>query len=206
MARTNSTTQNKIDPTRPFYAAVGSVDAAVAFARTSLAEAQTRFGNLDLEPKSLAGDLQKEVQALPGRVEAAVNGYVAELSDTVAETVDDLNKQYVDLAARGRTLVGRIRRQQSTQDLKAETRKTASRAKGTARTTSAQAGKAASTAGSSAKRTARTTSAQTKKAATTAKDSAKTTASSAKSTGTEARKTAAAAGKATQAAAAKTGS
>ena len=30
MARTNSIQQNKIDPTRPFFAAVGSVDIAVA--------------------------------------------------------------------------------------------------------------------------------------------------------------------------------
>jgi len=205
MARTNSTAQNKIDPTRPFYAAVGSVDAAVAYARTSLTEAQARLVNLDLEPKAIVGDLQKEAKALPSRVEALVNGYVTELNDTVAETVDDLNKQYVGLAARGRTLVGRIRRQQATQDLKTEAKKTSSRAKSTARTTSAQTKKAASTAKSSAKSTARTTSAQTRKATTTAKDSAKTAASSAKSTGTEARKTAATAGKATQAAAAKTG-
>src|SRR6188472_1912356 len=66
MARTNSITQNRIDPTRPFFAAVGTVDYAVHVART----AQTR-----LRPKALVG--------------------------TVGETVDDLNKQYVDLAARG---------------------------------------------------------------------------------------------------------
>ena len=54
MARTNSTKSNKVDPTRPFYAAVGSVDVAVAFARTGLTEAQTRLAKVDFEPKSLA--------------------------------------------------------------------------------------------------------------------------------------------------------
>jgi heparin binding hemagglutinin HbhA len=175
MARTNSNTQNKVDPTRPFFAAVGSVDAAVAYARSGFAGAQTRFeqaqtrlAKVDLEPRALADGLQKEALALPGRVEALVS----ELNDTVAETVDELNQQYVDLAARGRTLVNRIRRQQATQDLKTEASSTVTRAK--------------------------TTRTQTKKAAGTAKRSAK-------ATGTTARKTASAAGKATKAAAAKTG-
>jgi heparin binding hemagglutinin HbhA len=129
MARTNSITQNRIDPTRPFFAAVGTVDYAVHVART----AQTR-----LRPKALVG--------------------------TVGETVDDLNKQYVDLAARGRTLVNRIRRQEATQQATAEARKTTSKA----RTTTAQTKKTAGTAKSSAKATgtsARKTATATKKAA-----------------------------------------
>ena len=145
MARTNSTQQNKIDPTRPFFAAVGGVDIAVAYARTGLTEAQTRLAKVDFEPKALADGFQKEAKAIPSRVEALVNEKVAELS----ETVDDLNKQYVDLAARGRTLVNRIRRQEATQQAKAEARKTTSKAK----TTRTQTKKAANTAKSSAKAT-----------------------------------------------------
>jgi heparin binding hemagglutinin HbhA len=171
--------QIKVDPTRPFYAAVGGVDIAVAAARTGLTEAQTRLSRVELEPRVLAGRgttlvlsrvdaIQREAKTLPARVEAKLNEYVADLG----ETVDDLNVQYVDLAARGRKLVTRIRRQQATQDLQVETRKTVTKA----RTTRTQAGKAAGTA----KR-------------------------SAKATGTSARKTAAAAGKATKDAAAKTG-
>jgi hypothetical protein len=155
MARTNSITQNRIDPTRPFFAAVGTVDYAVHVART----AQTR-----LRPKALVG--------------------------TVGETVDDLNKQYVDLAARGRTLVGRIRRQQATQDLKAEAEETTSRAK----TTRTRAARTADQAADSAKKSARATG-----------TAAKSTRSSAKATGTSAKRTATAAKKATQSAAAKTG-
>ena len=167
MARTNSFAQNKIDPTRPFFAAVGSVDAAVAFAR---------------DPK-----------AIPTKTVARVKESVNELT----ETVDEWNQQYVDLAARGRTLVGRIRRQQATQDLKAETKKTTSRAKTTrtrAAKTADQATDSAKKATDSAKKSARATGAQ-----------AKSTRSSAKATGTSAKKTASAAKKATQDAAAKTG-
>lgn len=154
MARTNSIAQNKVDPTRPFFAAIGSVDAAVGYARSGLSGAQNRFeqaqsrlAKVDLEPRALADGLQREALALPGRVEALV-------TDTV--------EQYVDLAARGRTLVNRIRRQQATQDLETEAKSTVTRA--------------------------RTTRTQTKKAASTAKSSAKATGTSARKTATAARK------------------
>jgi hypothetical protein len=179
MAKTKRSQQIKVDPTRPFYAAVGSVDIAVAAARTGLSDVQTRLARVDLEPKILAGQgrtlvltgvdaLQKQAKTLPARAEAKLNEYVSDLG----ETVDDLNGQYVDLAARGRKLVARIRRQQSTQELRGEARSTVTKAK--------------------------TSTTQAKKAAGTAKRSAK-------ATGTSARKTAAAATKATQDAAAKTG-
>lgn len=149
MARTNSIRQNRIDPTRPFFAAVGSVDVAVSYARTGLTEAQsrlsaaqTRLAKVDLEPK-----------ALPGKVEALLT-----------DTVDDLNKQYVDLAARGRTLVNRIRGQQATQDLEKQAESTSTKGK--------------------------TTVTQTKKAAGTAKKSAKASGTSAKNTATAAKKAA----------------
>jgi heparin binding hemagglutinin HbhA len=177
--KNKSSQQIKVDPIRPFYAAVGSVDIAVAAARTGLTDVQTRLSRVDLEPKAIAEQgrtlvitrvdaLQKQAKTLPARAEAKLNEYVAELG----ETVEDLNVQYADLATRGRKLVGRIRRQQATQDLKAETRKTATKAK--------------------------TTTSQAKKTASTAKRSAK-------ATGTSAQKTAATATKATRDAASKTG-
>jgi heparin binding hemagglutinin HbhA len=186
MARTTSTRSNKIDPTRPFFAAVGTVDIAVAAARNGLTEAQTRLAKVEFEPKALAGqsrsavtsrvdDLQKEAKAIPGRAQKLVNDYVADLG----ETVEDVNKQYVELAQRGRTLVNRIRGQQATQELKSSARTT--------------------------KSTAKRTSTQTRKTAGAAKRTARTATSSAKATGTSARKTATAAKKATKSAAAKTG-
>ena len=47
------TQQFKLDATRPFYAAVGVTDLAVAFARDAAADVQTRIAKLDLEPKAL---------------------------------------------------------------------------------------------------------------------------------------------------------
>jgi heparin binding hemagglutinin HbhA len=191
MARTTSPKSNKVDPTRPFYAAVGGVDAAVAYARSGLGEAQTRFAKVDFEPRALANqgrtivsarvdELQKEAKALPNRVEKLVNEYVSEIGGTV----EDLNKQYIDLAARGRTLVQRIRRQQATQDAKKQAKTTTSRAKATSTSTK-------KTASQAARSTSKT---------------AKTAKSSAKATGTSAKKTAGTAKKATQDAASKTGS
>ncbi len=155
MAKTITTT--KANPIRPFYAAVGGVDIAVAVARTGLTDVQTRLSKVEIEPKALVGQVQAEAKALPARVEATISELVAELNDTV----EDLNKQYVVLAVRGKDLVGRIRRQQATQDLKAETKKTVTRAK----TTATQAKKTATTTKSSAKATGTAA----KKTATTAK-------------------------------------
>jgi hypothetical protein len=152
MARTNSIEQNEADPTRPFYAAVGGFDVAIGYARTGLTEAQTFLSKVT-EPKAIADGVQKEARALPGRVEALV-----------AEYVEDVNQQYVDLAARGRTLVNRIRGQQATKDAKAQARRTTTRAK----TTRTQTKKAAGTARSSAKATgtsAKKTASATRKAA-----------------------------------------
>ena len=161
MAKTISTA--KANPIRPLYAAVGGVDIAVAKARTGLTDVQTRLtgvqtrlSKVDVEPKALVGqgrtlvvarvdELQKVANTLPARVEAKINELVAELGGTV----EDINKQYVELAVRGKDLVGRIRRQQATQDLKAEAKKTTTRAKAT----TTQAKKTASTAKSSAKAT-----------------------------------------------------
>jgi hypothetical protein len=175
MARTNSFAQNKIDPTRPFFAAVGSVDAAVAFAR---------------DPKSI-----------PTKTAALVKDSVTEISETVTGTVDELNQQYVDLAARGRSLVNRIRRQESTQRAKAEAKKTTSQAK----TTRTQASRTADSATTGAKSSAKAAGASAKRTASSTARSAGNAKSSAKATGTSARKTASATTKAAKDAAAKTG-
>jgi len=175
MATTRQIKQNRAVATRPLYAAVGAGDLAVAFARSAAGDVQTRLAKIELQPKTLrdelgkgakdaqtrletrVAELQKEAQAFPGKVEALVNGYLAALNDTV----EDLNKQYLDLAVRGNELVVRIRRQQATQDLKTETKKTVSKAK----TTATQTQKA----GSTAKRSAKATGTTAKKSASAAK-------------------------------------
>ena len=60
MAKTISTT--KANPIRPFYAAVGGVDIAVALARTGLSDVQTRLAKVEREPKALVGQVQAEAQ------------------------------------------------------------------------------------------------------------------------------------------------
>jgi len=181
MAKTITTA--KANPIRPLYAAVGGVDIAVAKARTGLTDVQTRLNDVqtrlskvDVEPKALVGqgrtlvvarvdELQKVANTLPTRLEAKFNKLVAELGGTV----EDINKQYVELAVRGKDLVARIRRQQATQDLTAEVEKTTTQAK----TTTTQTKKAASSAKSSAKATgtaAKKTAAAAKKAAQDAVD------------------------------------
>jgi peptidoglycan hydrolase CwlO-like protein len=142
--------------------------------------------------------LQKEAMALPSRVETIVHDYVSELG----ETVDDLNKQYVDLAARGRSLVNRIRRQQATQDLEAQAKRTATRAK----TATTQIKKAVDQAASQTKKAASQTKRSAAQAARATSEAAKPAKSSAKATSTSAKKTADAAKQATRDAAAKTGS
>jgi heparin binding hemagglutinin HbhA len=173
MARTTSSTQTLLDPTRPFYAAVGGVDVAVAYARTGLTEAQTRFE----QAQSRLSRVELEPKALPGKAQALVTELTGSVAGTVTGTVDDLTQQYADLAARGRTLVGRIRRQPSTQEVAADAKQTVSRAK----TTRTQATKAARTTRSSAKATG-TTARKTAGAAT------KATKDAAAKTGTGSRK------------------
>jgi predicted transcriptional regulator len=173
MATTRQIKQNRALATRPFYAAVGVTDRAVELARTAAGDVQGRVAKVDLQPQALTkaaqdaqarlaarvADLEKGARELPGRVDALVNAYLAELN----QTVDTINQRYVDLAVRGNQLVARIRRQQATQDAVAEAQKTVTKAK----TTRTQAAKAASTARSSAKAT-RTSARKTAAAATKA--------------------------------------
>jgi hypothetical protein len=217
-----ATTKNKqfnFDATRPFYAAVGAGDLAVALARTATADVQSRAAKVDLEPKvlrdqaltlvssrveELQGDakkvqaafearlaeLQADAKSLPERIERLVNDYRAELN----KTVEEFNKAYLELAGRGESFVKRVRSQESTKQAKAAAGTTATKAK----TASTQAKKSAKSTTTTAKKSAeRTTSA--------AKKSAKPATSSAKATGTAAKKTATAAKKATSDAADKAG-
>ena len=206
------TQQFKIDATRPFYAVVGATDLAVELARTTATDVQSRFAKVELEPKALRdqavtivsarteeltkdaksaqarveallAELQAEVKALPAKAQARVNELVAELG----EAVSDFNETYAELAARGKGLVTRIRKQEATQQTKAAAKTTATKA----RTTGTQAKKSA----------AKTT----KAASSTAKKSSAPAKRSAKATGTAAKKTASSAAQATADAADKTG-
>jgi len=163
----------------PLYATVGVTDLAVEAVREYVADVQTRVrgyqktvANADLQPKVLRDQV---VTVVSSRVDANV----AALNDT-----------YGDLVKRGESLVGRIRRQQSSKQTVKSAETTVSKAK----TTRTQATKATKTAGRGAR-----------KATTTAKKQSASSKSSAKATVTAAKKTASSATNAVTDAAEKVG-
>ena len=188
----------------PFYATVGVTDLAVEAVREYVADVQTRVrgyqkdvqktvAKVDLQPKVLR---DQAVTVLSARVDAltALSGDAkavpAKVQTLVDENVAVLNDTYGDLVKRGESLVGRIRRQQSTQQTVKSAETTVSKAK----TTKTQATKATKTAGRGAK-----------KATTTAKKQSASSKSSAKATVTAAKKTASSATQAVADAAEKVG-
>jgi len=167
----------------PFYATVGVTDLAVEAVREYVADVQTRVrgyqqsvAKVDLQPKALR---DQAVTVVSTRVDA--------LSKDAKAVPAALNDTYGDLVKRGESLVGRIRRQQSTQ----QTVKSAETTKAKAKTTRTQATKATKTTA--------------KKATTTAKKQSAPSRSSAKATVTAAKATASSAGQAVADAAQKVG-
>jgi heparin binding hemagglutinin HbhA len=146
---------------RVFQAGVGVTDLAVGAVRDYADEVQKRLTAArktvtTLDPKTTreaiekrVADLRSEASALPTRVQ-----------DTLDSGVTTASAAYGDLVKRGQTLVGRIRRQQSTQDAIASAETTVTKAKttktqatGAAKATKKTAAKKRTAARSSAKAT-----------------------------------------------------
>jgi len=195
--QTEATKSAQLSIQRAFHAGVGASDLAVEVVRDYVAGTQRRFVAVQqdlntrvadvqksvstFEPKSLGrslgkdakarrtaiekrvADLQSEALAVPSRVQQAVDANVATATET-----------YAELVKRGESLVGRIRRQQSTKDTVAAAETTVAKAR-TAKTQRTEAAKKTSAA---AKRSA----AATKKRNAPARSSAKATRTSAKKT------------------------
>jgi heparin binding hemagglutinin HbhA len=123
--------------------------------------------------ESRVAELQAEAKAYPGKVQKLVDDNVSQATDT-----------YAGLVKRGETLVGRVRRQQSTQATAASAKTTVAKA----RTTTTQAKKAVDAETTATKRTATARKTAAKKS--TAKKSTSKTAA-AKSTTSAATKSAA---------------
>lgn len=144
---------------------------------------------------------RKAIEARVTELQAEAKAYPAKVQTLVDDNVTVANDTYTDLVKRGESLVGRIRRQESTKSTVKSAKTTVSKAKAT----TTQAKKATTTATTQAKTVA-------KKATTTAKTSAKpavkraaATKSSAKATVTAAKNTATSAVKAVTDAADKLG-
>jgi heparin binding hemagglutinin HbhA len=169
-----------ITRSKPFYAVAGAGDLAVK----KLRQVPERISTLKVDRKDIENavtTIQVETKALPGKAQGAaivVIGEAAGRADAV----------YGDLVGRGRRLVTRIRRQQSTQGAQKQAGTTVRRSK--AATKTAKKGAAATrssargTATTARKRTAATKTA-TKSATTSA---AKTTEATAQAAGDAAQK------------------
>ena len=186
----------KNEATRQFYAGVGVTDRAVELVRDYVADMQKRLvelqksiADLDLEPEHLRKQATTRFEALNKDAIArrkAVEKRVAELQDEALalpskmqklmdENLATVTKAMDDFAKRGETLVGRIRRQPSTQETLKEAKVTVTKAK----TTRTQAATATKSAATKTRETA-------KKAVATPRSSAKATATAARKTATSA--------------------
>jgi hypothetical protein len=180
----------------PLYAVVGVTDLAVEKIRVARAELSSRASRLDLK------SVRDQAQVAVAHRVAAVQSDVASAPEhakalpvkaqvALGEVMGTALTAYGDLAGRGKNLVTRVRRQQSTTDLTDQAKSTAARAKSTATTVKKQAAttkRSASAATTTATRSAAETGGTAKKSAGRAKSSAKATTTSAKKTATAAKK------------------
>jgi hypothetical protein len=222
-AKTKTRFDIRTEATKPLFAGVGVTDLAVEIVRDFVTETQTRLAGVQktaTSPKALRQQavtvvgsgvdaLSKGSKAYRAAIEARVaelqaeaKGYPAKVSTLVDDNVSSAADAFTDLVERGESLVGRIRRQQSTKATVTSAKTTVSKA----RTTNTQARKTSSAATKTAKtavKKATTTAKQTNTKPATQKAAA--TKSSAKATVTTARKTADSAVKAVSDAAQKIG-
>ena len=177
-----------ITRSKPFYVAAGATDLAVKTLRQApsrIPSVKVKVERRDLKAVATVG---LQAVTLPARAQATAVGIADEVTGRTEAVYDDL-------LVRGRKVVGRIRRQKATQDLKKDATTTVRRSKATA-----------TTAKKSAAATRTTAKKATKRTSTTAKKRATTTRTAAKGATTSARKTTKSAAPATKAGAAKVGS
>lgn len=176
-----------ITRSKPFYVVAGAADAAVKTLREAPEKISTlRVERTDVE-KAVA-TLQAEAVALPRKAQTTAVGLAGEV-------IGRTDAAYADLLGRGRAVVGRVRRQKATEDLKKEAATTVRRTRATATSARESVEQTRATAKRAAKRTT-----------TTAKTGAATTRRTAKGAAASAAKTAQAAGRAAADGADKVGS
>jgi heparin binding hemagglutinin HbhA len=194
-----------ITRSKPFYVVAGAGDLAVKTVRRM----PSRLVTIKVERKDVAkavATLQAETSALPGKAQSAAVGVAVGAADR-ADAV------YDTLLTRGRKVVGRIRRQKSTQELKRNAGTTVRRTKAASTVASKGASDTASaakgtrtTAKKSTRKTASATRTSAKRTATTARKRATGTRTATKSAATSAAKTTESAAQAISDGAAKVGS
>jgi heparin binding hemagglutinin HbhA len=222
MATATKTDRSAI-PT-PVFAVVGATDLAVERVRAVVAGVPAAQAQIETRVSGARADVEKRVSEFdPKTIAATVQEIPARATARALEVASKGQLAYEDLAARGKSLVGRIRAQASTQELVNQYGSTVSRGKAavtTARkaadgTTSALLGtlgvgkaevkEVATTTRRSTRTAAKKTQASAKSTTTTAKKRAATTKTAAKTARTSATKTATAAKKAATDASTKVG-
>ena len=185
---------------KPFYVAAGAGDLAVKTARdlpSMLRPSRLVVVKIDRHDVGKAvSTLQSETVALPAKAQTAA---VA----VAVGAVDRADAVYGDLLSRGRRVVGRIRRQKATQELKRDAGTTVRRTKAATKTARSGAAETASaakgtvtTAKKSAKKATKSTATAAKRTTTTARKRTAATQKSAGAATRSARKTTRSAGKA----------
>ena len=205
-------TRNRFENFTPVFAVIGAGDLAVEKIRDLSSDVQARSQKISLDPKQLQVELEsaakqraEEARERAEKVRAAQAKAQQRAEDVFNEVVAQATTTYDSLAGRGKNLVERIRRQQSTQSAKSSASTTKSQAKGATTTAKKSASGTASTAKRSASSTASAAKQGASSTSSSAKKSASATQSRAKATGTSARKTADSAGTAATEAAQKVG-
>jgi heparin binding hemagglutinin HbhA len=150
-----------ITSSKPFYVVAGAGDLAVK----TLRESTDRLAALRIERKDIETTfttLQTETKALPAKAQTVAVTLAADVAGKVGTGYDEL-------LVRGRSVVTRIRRQKSSQDLKAQASTTVRRSKATvttAKKSTAATKKTAKSATTSARKTTTAAKKATKAAAT----------------------------------------
>jgi hypothetical protein len=168
----------KTEALKPVLAGVGVTDLAVEAVREYVTDVQTRVrgyqksvASVDLQPKALRDQAVTVVSDTVDSL-AALSGDVKTVPAKVQTIVDEnraaLNDTYGDLVKRGESLVGRIRRQQSTQATVKSAETTVSKAKTTAKATAKKATSTAKKQSASSKSSAKATVTAAKKTASSA--------------------------------------
>jgi heparin binding hemagglutinin HbhA len=150
----------------PMLVIAGVTDLAAAQVRAARDEISSRAEGFDA--KALRDEARARLAALPTIAYALPGKAQGAAEDAATMVVSSALIAYGDLSERGKTLVDRVRGQQSTQDLSDQASTTVAKAKAT--TTAAK--KSAKTSASSTKTAAKSTTTSAKKTATAAKKAA----------------------------------
>jgi len=111
---------------KPVLAYVGATDLAVEIVRDAVADVQKRVTAAQRASRRSA------IEARVAELQAEAKAYPAKVSTAVDENVAAVNATYTDLIKRGESLVGRIRRQESTKATVKSAKTTSAKAKTTA--------------------------------------------------------------------------